>query len=118
MARKRADGEGSIYKRTVSRKDGSTYDRWEGMLHLGYNHQDGKRKRKVIYGRTQAEVLEKIEKLKRQVSDGTFAETKQTLGGYLKQYLENKSRQVKVITIDTYERLLRLHIDPHPGAPH
>ncbi len=115
LARKRADGEGSIYKRTVNRKDGTTYDRWEGMLHLGYDHQSGKRKRKVVYGRTQAEVLEKIEKVKRQVSDGTFSETKQTLGGYLDQYLENKSHQVKAITIDTYERLLRLHISPHLG---
>ena len=43
MARKRADGEGTISKRP----DGT----WEAKIRLGYDGE-GKRKRKTVYGRT------------------------------------------------------------------
>ena len=51
MAKRRANGEGSIRKR----KDG----RWEGRYTAGYD-QDGKRLIKNVLGRTQAEVKNKL----------------------------------------------------------
>lgn len=57
MAR-RQRGEGSVYQRT----DG----RWVGNLNLGW--RDGKRRRKVIYGRTQAEVIRKLGLAKRDLA--------------------------------------------------
>lgn len=51
MAKRRANGEGSIRKR----KDG----RWEGRYTAGYD-QDGKRLIKNVLGRTQAEVKSKL----------------------------------------------------------
>ena len=58
MAKKRANGEGSIRKR----KDG----RWEGRYTAGHDSATGKTIYKNVLGRTQAEVKEK---LKRAIED-------------------------------------------------
>lgn len=52
MAKRRANGEGSIRKR----KDG----RWEGRYTAGYDPETGKRIIKNVLGRTQAEAKEKL----------------------------------------------------------
>ena len=52
MAKKRANGEGSIRKR----KDG----RWEGRYTAGHDQESGKAIYKNVLGRTQAEVKEKL----------------------------------------------------------
>ena len=52
MAKKRANGEGSIRKR----KDG----RWEGFYTAAYDPETGKQKLKNVLGKTQAEVKEKL----------------------------------------------------------
>ena len=52
MAKKRANGEGSIRKR----KDG----RWEGRYTAGHDPETGKAIYKNVLGRSQAEVKEKL----------------------------------------------------------
>ena len=89
MARKRADGEGSIYKRIVPRKDGTSYIRWEAALSLGYD-DDGKRKRLPVSGRSQAEVLSKLEEIKKEVASGIYTDEKCTVSEYLKVWLNSK----------------------------
>ncbi len=54
MTKRRASGEGSIYKR----KDG----RWAADFTIGRT-STGKRRRKTVYGRTQAEVLKRLAEL-------------------------------------------------------
>ena len=55
MARKRANGEGSIRKRS----NGT----WEARVTVGVNPETGKIITKSIYGRTQKEVREKLNAL-------------------------------------------------------
>ena len=52
MAKRRANGEGSIRKR----KDG----RWEGRYTAGHDPETGKQIFKNVLGKTQAEVKEKL----------------------------------------------------------
>ena len=54
MAKKRANGEGSIRKRA----DG----RWEGRYTAGYHPETGKRISKNVLGKTQAECKAKLKK--------------------------------------------------------
>lgn len=54
MAKKRANGEGNIRKRS----DG----RWEGRYTAGYDPATGKRIIKNVLGKTQAEVQEKLKR--------------------------------------------------------
>ena len=56
MAKKRANGEGTIYKNELK-------NLWCGQLSV-HDPQTGKLKRKVVYGKTQKEVKKKLEELK------------------------------------------------------
>lgn len=62
MAKKRANGEGTIYKN-------ETKNLWCGQLSVR-DPQTGKLKRKVVYGKTQKIVKEKLQKLKEQQGVG------------------------------------------------
>jgi integrase len=59
-AGRRGHGEGSIRKRA----DG----RWEATIDLGFD--DGKRKRLSVYARTRREVVDKLDELRGQRSQG------------------------------------------------
>ncbi len=104
---KRAHGEGTISRR----KDGT----WEGKISLGYG-TDGKRKRKTVYGRTQAEVREKLERVKREVADGTFTDAKLNVADYLRQWLAEAKRTVKPGTLEQYVYCVESHIKPRVGT--
>ncbi len=114
MAKRRTNGEGSIYKRKVKCKDGSSYIRWEAAITLSYN-TDGKQKRKVVSSRSQQETLRKLEEIKRQVSDGIFSETTHTVKTYLKSWLDNKARSVKPRTVELYGEQVDRYVTPRIG---
>ena len=115
MAKKRADGEGSIYKRIISRKDGTSYTRWETAYQLGYDG-NGKRKRKVLYGRSQAEVLEKLESLKKEVASGASTDENRTLSKYFSDWLKDKALTVKPRTLEFYTYYVNKYINPELGG--
>jgi integrase len=105
MPRKRAHGEGTISRR----RDGT----WEGKLSLGYG-PDGKRVRKTVYGRTQAQVRAKLERLKHDLADGVYSDTTLTVAQYLERWLDAKAN-VRPATLRSYRDTIRLHIAPHLG---
>lgn len=70
-ARRRAYGEGAISKRT----DG----RWVGIAELGW--QDGKRRRKYVYGTTRAEVAAKLAKVRSDQQSGQLVEDERIKAG-------------------------------------
>jgi integrase len=110
MARRRSTrrgrGEGSVFQRA----DGT----WTGEVTTGYN-ENGKQKRKTVYGKTQAEALAKIAAVKQQLTSGTFTDTKLTVKAYLEQWLEEKERHVKPTTHEVYEYAGRC-LYPHIGS--
>ena len=55
MARRRGNGEGSIYR--------TPNGQWCAALTIGYDG-NGKRRRRYLYGRTKGEVLEKLNELR------------------------------------------------------
>jgi hypothetical protein len=72
---KRANHEGSIYRRT---KDG----RWVAAIHLGY--RDGRRVRKAMYARTQAQARQLLREAQRECEQGVLGnDARRTLGDYL-----------------------------------
>ena len=78
-ARRRGRGDGSIRRRT----DG----RWEGSVEL--ETETGERKRRSVYGRTRAEVAEKVRRLQDEVASGQPVIDERTrLGDYLDVWLE------------------------------
>jgi integrase len=105
---RRGSGDGSVFQRA---SDG----RWVGVVDLGY--QDGKRKRKTIYGITRKAVTDQVRVLQQQRDQGiTLATEKQTLTQFAEQWLETVVKgHVRPNTYQTYCSMLRLHILPTLG---
>lgn len=112
--KRRGKGEGTLFKRTRMRKDGSAYVVWAAEVTVGYDDK-GRQVRKTMYGKTQAEVLEKVGKLKAQLSAGAFSATRLTVTEYLQQWLDFKQLEVKPRTYQFYSDCIRRYITPYLG---
>ena len=109
MAKRRGNGEGSIYKRP----DGT----WAGQVSVGYDPATGKLKRKSFYGKTRKEVADKIAKALQEIKGGTYVEpTQTTFGEWLDKWLVSyKKGQLRPSTYESYEMLINVHIKPALG---
>jgi len=88
MPRKRANGEGSIRRRS----DG----RWEGRYTARYDPETGKRITKNVLGKTQAEIEEKLKKAIENIQDLDVARADDyTVAAWLKMECYHVSRVVK-----------------------
>ena len=107
MAKKNANGEGTITRRA----DG----RWVGAASLGW--QGDKRRRKWIYGRTKQDVAQKLRQILFRQDNGQLVSTStQTLEQFLLWWLRDDKRpSVRSSTYQGYERKVRLHIVPELG---
>ncbi len=89
MAKRRARGDGAIYfdeKRKM----------YVGQIGLGYD-ENGKRKRKTVYGNTKAEVKAKLKGIEFQVYTGTFLDDSGvTIYHLAKQLLDDKLNQNEI----------------------
>ena len=80
---KRANGEGSIYERK-GRKG------YCGTISIGYD-ENGKRKRKTVYGKTKTEVKQKLKSIEYQIYTGDFVDKSNiTIYQLAKQMLDDK----------------------------
>ena len=89
MPKRRSKGDGAIY---FDEKRGL----YVGQINLGYD-ENGKRKRKTVYGNTKTEVKTKIKNVEFQIYTGTFVEKSQiTLYHLAKQLLDDKLNQNEI----------------------
>ena len=110
MAKKRANGEGSIRKR----KDG----RWEGRYTAGHDPATGKTIYKNVLGKTQTEVKEK---LKRAIEDSAKLDMSKvgqyTVGQWMDVWFENYAKiKVRPSSHQTYRGYIENHIKPNIGS--
>lgn len=104
--KKRGHREDSIYK------DG---DRWRGAISLGYG-PTGERIRKKVSGKTRAEVVEKVRKIREGIAKGLpVPDDKITVGAFLDRWLSTLPGHVADSTLDDYEDTVRLHLKPGLG---
>ena len=108
MAKRRANGEGSIRKR----KDG----RWEGRYTAGRDPVTGKAIYKNVLGKTQSEVKAKLkDAIEKSGSLATIAE-RYTVGQWLDAWMENYAKlQVRASSYKTYQGFISNHIKPNLG---
>jgi integrase len=106
MAKKRGNGEGSIYKRS----DG----RWVGQYLV---HTAKGPKYRYLYGKTRREVDEKLTKAKAERNGGlVFDAGTLTLAEYMDRWLRESARnRVRPKTYKDYAGLTRVHIVPALG---
>ena len=109
MAKKRANGEGSIRKR----KDG----RWEGRYTAGHDPETGKAIYKNVLGRSQAEVKEKLKQAigETQALDVTKV-GKYTVGQWMEVWFQDYAKiKVRPSSHQTYQGYIHNHIRPNIG---
>lgn len=104
MAKKKANGEGSIYK---DKKN----NRWRGSLSVGRDPK-GKLKRKQFYGSTKKEVLDKMNDYRyKQANDLLPIDNTITLDQYLRYWLfEVKINEIKPSTLERYDGIIRNYV--------
>ena len=111
MARKRANGEGSITKRS----NGT----WQGRICVCADPSTGKMIRKSVYGRTQKEVREKMAALQKEYADVTNASDldamEMTLGEWLDMWTADYLKDLKPGTLVSYKSIVENHIRPILG---
>jgi integrase len=110
MARsRRGRGEGSIYQRA----DGT----WCATISVGYDDQ-GKRKRRTLFGKTKQAVQDKLKKLASEVTHLQGVDPQRIkLGEYLDRWLRDAAKaRVRPTTYVNYEGVIRNHIKPHLGG--
>ena len=110
MAKRRANGEGSIRKRS----DG----RWEGRFVVGHHPDTGKAIYKNVLGRTQAEVRDKLKKAIEETAGLDVVKAGQyTLGQWMDVWFENYAKlKVRPSSHQTYRGYIDNHIKPNIGT--
>ena len=109
MAKKRANGEGNIRKRS----DG----RWEGRYTAGHDPVTGKRITKNVLGKTQAEVREKLRRTIEETRGLDVARAGEyTTGQWLEVWFNDYAMlKVRPSSHQTYRGYLDHHIKPYIG---
>ena len=103
MPKRRANHEGTIYKR----QDG----RWVASITLPGG------KRKSFYGQTRQEVAQKLTIGLKARLDGIPLPSEQLkMGRYLQEWLQSTQPSIRPSTWRRYEQLLRLHAIPTLGT--
>ena len=116
MARKAADGTGTIRKKTVIRK-GKEYTYWEARYTAGVDPGTGKQIQRSITGKTQKEVAQKLKAATASIDAGTYtAPSKMTVGQWLDIWTAEYLGGVKPTTISVYKCNVRRRIKPALGA--
>ncbi len=106
---KRANGEGSIFKRA----DGT----WSGEL--SYRDDDGRSKRRTVYGGTQVEVRRKHDDLRDRLAAGApLKDATMSLAAWLDDWTTKAlpASDRKQATVDLYANIARKHLVPALGS--
>lgn len=109
MAKRRGNGEGSIFQKP----DGS----WCAVFTVGHN-ENGKRKRRYVYGRTKGEILQKLDQARSDARSGLAVEpSRLTVGEFIDNWMTTSAEQrLRPTTRVTYDSLIKKHLKPHLGG--
>lgn len=112
---RRGQGQGSLFPWKRRNEAGELVQvGWCAMADLGI--VDGKRRRKAIYGKTQREVVERLNETLRDHQRGTLAKPgRVTVEQWLKRWLQSIAGGVRPRTLEHYRWIAEEHIIPSIG---
>lgn len=116
MARRAAQGAGTIRKKTINR-NGREYTYWEARITVGRDPGTGKQIQRSFSGKTQKEVREKMQAAAVEVNTGTYIPpAKMNLGQWLDVWTDEYLGNLKPGTVKSYKGLIKNQIKPAMGA--
>ena len=111
-----ASGSGSIRKVEKTVK-GKKYVYWEGRITTGTNLGKGRPKVRTFSGKSQKEVLEKLQQVAVDIKNNEYIDPeKATVAEWADIWLENFCSDIKYRTLKTYRANVENHIKPGIGA--
>jgi len=106
--KRRGWGEGSVYQR-------NTDGQWVGTVELGRDHR-GRRRRRVVYGRTKREVLGKLDEARSDTRSGLEPiDQRLTTGRWLDVWLAEHCSGLSAGSFTTYRHAVESYIRPEVG---
>lgn len=105
MARRRLNDHGTVYRRA----DG----RWEAAYFVDEN---GVRRRHHLYARTRAEAERRLREALGARDQGVIAPATETVGSYMRGWLEGMRPTLRPRTWERYEGVVRVHLLPSLGG--
>ena len=102
--RRAVRGDGSIFRSSYKRKDGTTGVRW--VAQIAYVDWEGRRVRKSVSGSTADEARRKRDELKRKIEAGFAVERDVNLRRLMEMWLDT-SRAIQETTLDFYKGVIR-----------
>ena len=116
MAKRAAQGAGTIRKKTVIRK-GKEYTYWEARITTGRDPGTGKQVQRSFTGKTQKEVREKMQAAAVAVNTGSYVTPqKMTVGQWMDTWAADYLGAAKPATVTIYKNNIKNHIKPALGA--
>lgn len=116
MAKRAAQGAGTIRKKTVTRK-GKEYTYWEARITVGRDPGTGKQIQRSFSGKTQKEVREKMQAAAVEVNTGTYiTPQRMTVGEWLDIWVAEYLGNRKPGTVTAYLSNIKLYLKPAFGA--
>ena len=116
MAKRAAQGSGTIRKKTVTR-NGQQYTYWEARATIGHDPGTGKQIQKSFTGKTQKEVRQKMQAALAALNKGTYFEpAKMPLGEWLDIWLTEYMGDKNYSTVKHYKAQVTAHIKPALGS--
>lgn len=116
MAKKAAQGAGTIRKKTVIRA-GKEYTYWEARVTVGRDPGTGKQIQKSFTGQTQKEVREKMQAAAVAINNGDYFEpSKLTISEWMDIWTAEYMGDKKWSTVKHYKAQVETHIRPALGA--
>jgi integrase len=110
---RRKKGEGSIFFH-------ERLGLWTAIVNLGVD-ENGRRKRRQVYGHKESEVIEKLKAIEHEIRSGGSAEkpTRKTLSAFLTEWLnEEISPKKRATTLRSYKGIVDGHINGERGIGH
>ncbi|MBR4235758.1 MAG: site-specific integrase [Clostridia bacterium] len=90
---------------------------WQGRFTIGRDPGTGKQIQRSVYGKTQAEVREKMTEILASLDKGTYIEpSRLTVGEWLDTWLNDYCVDIKSNTLSTYQTQIEQHLKPAFGA--
>lgn len=116
MAKRAAQGSGTIRKKTVTRS-GKEYTYWEARITVGRDPGTGKQVQRSFSGKTQKEVREKMQAAAVAINEGDYFEpSKMTLARWVEIWTAEYMGDKKYSTAKHYKAQCKAHIVPGLGA--
>ncbi|MEY2451482.1 MAG: hypothetical protein QOD92_1056 [Acidimicrobiaceae bacterium] len=103
---------------TAAPKRDTTTGLWGFVVDAGTDPKSGKRRQVRRRGfKTKTDALAELDKIRQSSRDHTYvANTRQTLGDYLDEWLVTIESTLRPSTHHSYDKNVRIHVKPHIGA--